>query len=54
MNKQDRELLESEARLIHESDRTEAMILISLKIIYTRGQTAGIDKANEIISQTGE
>ncbi len=52
MNEQDIELLKSEAKLIHESDRTEALILLSLKIIYNKGQTAGIDKANEIISNT--
>jgi len=55
MNKEDKELLNSEARLIHESDRTEALILLSLRIIYAKGQAAGIAEADEIFHRvTGE
>lgn len=54
MNPQDRELLNTEAKLIHQSDRTEALILLSLETIYNKGQIAGMDRAIEAIKLTGE
>ena len=41
MNQQDREFLNREAKMIFESDLTQAQILVSLEIAHNKGLTAG-------------
>lgn len=54
MNKQDREFLNSEAKMIHESDLRFAQVLASIETAYSKGKKSAERATKNLNKVTGE